>query len=75
MIERPTVRRADLGAKFVLAASLSPIKVSISAGQEADTNEIGVRESGVVFLSLAFFPYQGNGMDWIYPAGGLAGIA
>jgi hypothetical protein len=27
---------------------------------------------GFVFLSFAFFTYHGNGMDWIYPAGGLA---
>jgi hypothetical protein len=27
---------------------------------------------GFVFLAFAFFTYRGNGMDWIYPAGGLA---
>jgi hypothetical protein len=26
---------------------------------------------GIIFLSFAFFTYQGNGMDWIYPTGGL----
>ena len=30
---------------------------------------------GFVLVSFAFFTYQGNGMDWIYPAGGLAVIA
>ena len=29
---------------------------------------------GIVFLLFAFFTYQGNGMDWIYPAGGLVVI-
>jgi hypothetical protein len=27
---------------------------------------------GFVFLAFAFFTYQGSGMDWIYPTGGLA---
>jgi uncharacterized membrane protein len=26
---------------------------------------------GFIFLGFAFFTYQGNGMDWIYPVGGL----
>jgi hypothetical protein len=26
---------------------------------------------GIIFLCFAFFTYQGNGMDWIYPVGGL----
>jgi membrane protease YdiL (CAAX protease family) len=26
---------------------------------------------GFLFISFAFFTYQGNGMDWIYPAAGL----
>ena len=33
---------------------------------------------GIMFLGFAFFSYQGNGMDWIYPTGGvfvLVGIA
>lgn len=41
MIERLTMRRLDLGARLVLAASLCPIMVSISAGQEADINKVG----------------------------------
>jgi hypothetical protein len=26
---------------------------------------------GIMFLGFAFFTYQGTGMDWIYPTGGL----
>ncbi len=26
---------------------------------------------GFIFLGFVFFTYQGNGMDWIYPTGGL----
>ena len=35
------MRWLDLGAKLVLAASLCPIMVSISAAQEADANKVG----------------------------------
>jgi hypothetical protein len=30
--------------------------------------------AGVLVLGMAFFTYRGNGMDWIYPVGGLAAL-
>jgi hypothetical protein len=29
---------------------------------------------GFFYVSFAYFGYQGNGMDWIYPTGGLFAI-
>ena len=29
---------------------------------------------GVLVLGIVFFTYRGNGMDWIYPLGGLAAL-